>query len=164
MKFNVLRDLTNKVFTSTVARVVVPNDPDDIKEAKLENDFGPVKVQTGGLFEGFINKDAVSGDFSASLTAIGTVGVDAIAFKFGTPANEVPITATTQIAFKCDAKLESPVTFNAIPIPALKVAELKCALFEKVIQDKIQTAALAWKSETTTFEDAVPADSFVVPL
>lgn len=164
MKFNVLRDLTNKVFSSTIARVVVPNDADDIIEAKLENDFGPVKVQTGGLIEGFINKDAVTGEFSASLAATGTVGVDAIAFKFAPSANEVAITSTTQIVFKSDAKLESPVDFIGTSIPALKVSELKCQLFEKAIQKRIEDAVVAWKAETTTFEDTVPADTFVVSL
>lgn len=163
MKFNVLRDLTNKVFTSTIARVVVPNDVDDVIETKLENDFGPVKVQTGGLFEGFIIKDSTTGEYSASLS--GTVGIDTIAFKFASTPNEVAISSTTQIAFKSDAKLESPLKFDATnDVPALKVAELKCALFEKTIQKRIAEAVVAWKAETTTFEDNVPADTFEVSL
>lgn len=165
MKFNVLRDLTNKVFTSTVARVVVPNDADDIIEAKLENDFGAVKVEAGGLFEGFINKDSITGLYSADLVSAGTVGVDSIAFKYALSPNEIAISSTTQIAFKSDAKLESPIKFDASnDIAALKVSELKCELFEKAIQKRIQDAVTAWKAETTTFESTVPADTFVVSL
>lgn len=163
MKFNVLRDLTNKVFTSTIARVIVPDDADDIIESKLENDFGPVKVQAGGLFEGFIVKDSVSGEYSAALT--GTVGIDTIAFKFGLAANEVVIGSTTKIVYKCDAKLEAALTFDATTsIPALKVAELKCELFEKEIQNRLVKAVADWKAETTAFESTVPASSFTIPL
>ena len=106
MKFQVLRDLTNKIFTSTVARQFVQDDPDDITEATLENDFGPVKLQTGGLFEGYIVKDAVTGALSTSLTLTGTLGVDAVVLKFAVPSNIVSLSKTSQIVYKCDGKLE----------------------------------------------------------
>lgn len=163
MKFDVLRDLTNKVFTSTVARTFVQNDPDDIIEAKLENDFGAVKVDTGNLFSGYIVKDATTGAFSTAIT--GTVAPDTIVLKFATPTNVVQLTKTSQLVFKCDAKLEAQIQFDAnTVIPALKVAELKCELFEKVMQDRIVEAVKAWKAETTTFEDTTPAATFEVTL
>jgi hypothetical protein len=163
MKFNILRDLTNKVFTSTIARVIVPEDPDDIIETKLENDFGPVKVEAGQLFEGFITKDSTTGAFSVAL--IGTVGVGTIDFKFAIPVNTIAITSTSQIVFKCDGNLQSPLDFDATTkIPALKVAELKCQLFELAIQSRIQDAVTTWKAEQTTFEDVEPAGTFVVSL
>jgi hypothetical protein len=165
MKFQVLRDLTNKIFTSTVARQFVQDDPDDITEATLENDFGPVKLQTGGLFEGYIIKDSVTGALSTSLTLTGTLGVDAVVLKFAVPTNIVSLSKTSQIVYKCDGKLEAPIKFDATTeIPAIKAAELKCQLFEKAVQARIVTAVEAWKAEATTFEDSVPADSFVVPL
>jgi hypothetical protein len=162
MKFDVIRDLTNKVFTTDIVRKIVPGDPDDLVEAGLENDFGPVQVEIGGLFEGFIVK-AADGSFSVALT--GTVGADTIVFKMGSPSNTTPLSATSKIEFKSDAKLESPITFDAsTEIPALKVAELKCELFEKVIRDRIEKAVDAWKKEATVFEATNPADTFSVPL
>lgn len=162
MKFDVLRDLTNKAFTSTVVRKFVQDDPDDIIEAGLENDFGGVSVDTGSLFSGFITK-AVDGTFSASIT--GTVGVDTIAFKFATPTAVVQLTKTSSLVFKCDGKLEAQVQFDVTTVlPALKVAELKCELFEKTMQDRIEKAVDAWKAEATTFEKTVPAGTFTVDL
>ena len=162
MKFDVIRDLTNKVFTSNIVRKFVQGDPDDVIEAGLENDFGAVQVETGGVFTGFIIK-AADETYSTALT--GTVGVDTIAFKFAAPANTVALSTTTKLEFKCDAKLESPLTFDVTTqIPALKVAELKCELYEKTLQDRITKAVDAWKKEATGFEKTVPADTFTVPL
>jgi hypothetical protein len=163
MKFNVLRDLTNKVFTSTIARVVVQDDPDNLVETKLENDFGPVKIEAGQIFEGFITKDSTTGELNVSLT--GTIGPGVIKLKFATPSNSIAITSTSQIVFKCDANLQAPIVFDATTtIPSLKVAELKCKLFELGIQDRIEKAVVDWKAEQTTFEDTEPAGSFDVSL
>ena len=163
MKFDVVRDLTNKVFTTDIVRKIVPGDPDDVIETGLENDFGAVQVEVGGLFEGFIKKDAATGALTAEIT--GTVGADTIEFKFAAPTNTMALSVKSVIEFKADAKLESPRTFDVTTeIPAIKVAELKCELFEKIIKDRIEKAVDAWKKEATPFEKTVPADSFTVKL
>ena len=53
MHFDVEKDLKNKVLKIDVKRTIRADDAENIKEAQLENDFGNVQVQTGGLFVGY---------------------------------------------------------------------------------------------------------------
>lgn len=162
MKFEILRDLTNKVFTTTIKRKFIQDDPDDINEAELENDFGSIQLEAGKVFEGSISKN-LDETFSAILDK--SPGIGKIAFKFSVPSNIVTITKNSSISYKCDGKLEADIVFEeGTTIPALKVAELKCELFEKAIEQKIKDAVKLWKEQKTDFEKKTPVDIFTVDL
>lgn len=155
MLFNVVKDLKNKVFNLDIKRQYVKDDAENIKEAQLEDDFGLVEVETGGLFTGYVK--VADGSYTMSLEKAGSEGE--IVLKFSSPANSVKITKDCVINYVCDATKESMLG----AIPALKVAELKCDLFALEMQKRIKDSVDEWKKQVTDFETKDPS-SFEVSL
>lgn len=163
MKFEILRDLTNKVFTTTIKRKFVQDDPDDINEAIFENDFGNVEIQAGTIDGDTIFKGYISKNLEEKLIVTLDPGTDML--KFSIPSNSVILNKDSSISYKCDGKLEAEIKLTDTTIvSAVKVAELKCALFELVIEDRIIKAVKDWKENKTDFEKDSPHRVFNVDL
>ena len=67
MLFEVFKNLENKVFSISVCRKNITDSAENIKESQLENDFGLVEVEAGGLFVGYVKKNDVSRKYEVSL-------------------------------------------------------------------------------------------------
>ena len=61
----------------------------------------------------------------------------------------------TEISFTCDANKEVSRVFNEVQVPALKIAEAKCRIFEQVMEKRIGEAIEAWKQQGTEFEQEI---------
>lgn len=159
MKFEIYRKLENKVFTSTVKRDIT-EDAELALEDKYVNDLGPAEVEAGTKFEGY-----VTGTTLDDLVISDTESSGAKKIQFSLDKNKVAITKTFEVKYACDAKAEAPVVFSeTVTIPALRVAELKCDLYEQIMQKRINAAIDVWKSQATTFEDTNPISTFNVDL
>ena len=148
MKFDKLRGLKNNVFSTKLVRVEDDNQDCKVKEALLEDDFGYVEVQIGGRFEGVITPDGV--DITSTE---GKKSSEVLAFAL--PSSKVQLTMGTEISFTCDANKEVSRLFNEVQVPALKIAEAKCRIFEQVMEKRIGEAIEAWKQQGTEFEQEI---------
>lgn len=151
MKIDIKRNLENKVFSTTLTRVVKSDDPNAEEEKQLENDFGPVKVNSTGLFCANITKP--SDDIV--MTPVTDGGESNFKFAIA-KADSVALEAGVELPFSCDAtqqtdlKISEQVSFNA-----LQVAEYKCRLFEAIMKLRIEKAVDEWKKQQTNFETEV---------
>lgn len=155
MKFKTIRLLKNKVFSTSINRVIDPEDPNTATEKQLEDDFGLVEIDAGGKFEAYVSK--VAGAKPAfNLIASTPVVAGEFLFKFALNPAKTPLTDIVKISYSCDAEKETGRrdTLNTVISP-LEIAQLKCEIFEKVTKDKIEEAIEAWKAQTTTFEEEV---------
>jgi hypothetical protein len=155
MLFNVVKDLKNKIFYLNVERKYISDDAENIKEAQLEDDFGLVEVETGGLFSGYILKK----DDTYTVSLASTGDPDEVELKFSLPTNTVKLTKDIVIKYFCDSTKEAKIK----DVSALKVAESKCDLFALEIQKRIEDAVEEWKKQVTDFETKDPT-SFEVSL
>lgn len=146
MYFDTKKDLNNKIFKMEVVRKYVPDDAENIKEAQLEDDFGKIQIDAGGLFVGYAEKTADK--YTASLTE----SEGAVKIAFSLPKNIVTLEKDTSIAMSCDGSKEAALK----EISALKVAELKCDVFALEIEKRINAAVEEWKAEITDFETKDP--------
>lgn len=153
MKFDKLRGLKNNVFSTTIVRVEDDDQDCKVKEALLEDDFGYVEVQVGGRFEGQISKANGSELFTIVKEGDKVKSSDVLAFAL--PSSKVKLTMGTEISFTCDANKEVSRVFNDKTVPALKIAEAKCRIFEQVIEERIGEAIAAWKKQGTEFEQEI---------
>ena len=154
MLFEVFKNLENKVFSISVCRKNIKDSAENIKESQLENDFGLVEVEAGGLFVGYVKKNG-EGTYEVSLEK----SDDAKELKYALPNNPVKISKQTEITYSSDSTKEAKLE----DIPALKVSELKCDLFALTIKKRIEAAVEEWKGQVTDFETKEPT-SFEVPL
>ena len=150
MKFDKLRGLKNNVFSTKLVRVEDDNQDCKVKEALLEDDFGYVEVQIGGRFEGIITGDGVE---TSSTALEGKKSSEVLAFAL--PSSKVKLTMGTEISFTCDANKEVSRINKKQKVPALKIAEAKCRIFEKVMEKRIGEAIEAWKKQGTEFEQEI---------
>jgi hypothetical protein len=148
MKFDKLRGLKNNVFSTKLVRVEDDDQDCKVKEALLEDDFGYVEVQVGGRFEGVITPDGVDIE-----SVHGKKTSEVLAFAL--PSSKVQLTIGKEISFTCDANKEVSRIFNEIQVPALKIAEAKCRIFEEVMEKRIGEAIEAWKKQGTEFEQEI---------
>lgn len=155
MLFEVFKNLENKVFSISINRKNIPDSAENIKESQLENDFGLVEVEAGGLFVGYVKKNDVSSAYEVSLDKKD----GAKELKYALPNNLVKISKQTEITYSNDSTKEAKLE----DIPALKVSELKCDLFALTIKKRIEAAVEEWKGQVTDFETKEPT-SFEVPL
>ena len=153
MKFETVRSLKNKVFNTSIVRVIEQNDPCLATEKQLEDDFGSVMVETGGKFEAYVTL-AVGAKPTFSKVAKSTPGE--FLFKFATDTIKMSLIPTVDIPFICDSEKESPrKDALGIVINPLEVAQLKCEMFESIIKERIAEAVVLWKTQTTDFETVV---------
>ena len=148
MKFDKLRGLKNNVFSTKLVRVEDDNQDCKVKEALLEDDFGYVEVQVGGRFEGTITGDSVDVSLESKVKKSEVLA-------FALPSSKVKLTMGTEISFTCDANKEVSRIFNEQKVPALKIAEAKCRIFEQVMEKRIGEAIEAWKKQGTEFEQEI---------
>lgn len=148
MKFDKLRGLKNNVFSTKLVRVEDDNQDCKVKEALLEDDFGYVEVQIGGRFEGTITGETVDVSLESKVKKSEVLA-------FALPSSKVKLTMGTEISFTCDANKEVSRIFNEQKVPALKIAEAKCRIFEKVMEKRIGEAIEAWKKQGTEFEQEI---------
>lgn len=148
MKFDKLRGLKNNVFSTKLVRVEDDNQDCKVKEALLEDDFGYVEVQVGGRFEGTITGETVDVSLESKVKKSEVLA-------FALPSSKVKLTMGTEISFTCDANKEVSRIFNEQKVPALKIAEAKCRIFEKVMEKRIGEAIEAWKKQGTEFEQEI---------
>ena len=148
MKFEIHRELKNKHFISTVKRVIVADDPNMEEEARLQNDFGAVEIDAGGTFLGYVKKE--DDKYTVSLETV----EESFPLKFALYKNVLSLADNVEIKFDCDSTREADFIADdkKTVIPALKMAELKCEIFELVIEKRIEQAVENWKKQKTDFQ------------
>lgn len=156
MKFEKQRSLKKNVFATKIVRVEEDNQDCILKEEQLEDDFGCVEVEVGGIFEAKIGKGS---DGSLEVTPVtsklSTREAESVNFKFNLPSQKVKLIMDVEIPFSCDASKETSREFLKVVIPSLKIAEFKCKIFEEIILDRIELAIAAWKKKQTNFEEEI---------
>lgn len=156
MKFEKQRKLKNNIFSTKIVRVEEDNQDCVLKEEQLEDDFGCVEVEVGGIFEAKIVKGL---DGALEITPITskcrTREAEYDNIKFSLPSQRVKLQMDVEIPFTCDATKEPSREFLKVVVPSLKVAEHKCKIFEEVILDRIEQAITAWKKKQTDFEQEI---------
>ena len=165
MKFETVRTLKNKVFATKLVRVEVQGDHCAPLEKQLEDDFGPVIIETGNKFEALVYEDPTTGevDFKIDEGDIPPAVTDKYPLKFAVDPQKQELKMNIEIKFECDAVKESPKKFDTMTLEPLKVAELKCKIFEETIKARITEGVEEWKKQQTTFESQV-IPSLDVPL
>lgn len=156
MKFETQRNLKNNIFSTKIVRVEEDNQDCILKEQQLEDDFGCVEIEVGGIFEATV-ANGESGALTITPITSKTKAKEAelANFKFSLPSGKVKLLLDVEIPFSCDATKETSREFLKVVIPGLKVAEHKCKIFEAVILDRIELAIEAWKKKHTTFEEEI---------
>ena len=164
MKFEVNPLLKDNKYTYSVDRVYNETEVDNIKEAQLIDDFGLPKINTAGVFKGYVSKAgdkytvALDGDPDNPLIK---------EFKFAvTPVEQyVELTKKVKIPLTIDVNNEVDFEFDEDnKIPANIVAELKCKLFALEIKKRIDDALDKWTKKDTDFEKDKPVSSFEYDL
>ena len=156
MKFEKQRSLKHNIFSTTIVRVEEDDQDCMLKEEQLEDDFGCVEVEVGGIFEA---KIGIGTDGSLEVTPVTsklpTRESESANFKFNLPSQKVKLIMDVKIPFSCDATKETSREFLKVVIPSLKIAEYKCRIFEEIILDRIELAIEAWKKKQTNFEEEI---------
>ena len=129
------------------------------EEAKIIDDFGAPKVSIGGLFLGtakvtdgkveVVKTFETEEKFKTEPDAEGVVKID-----FVLTANEINLDNTFNAALSINANSSKEILDdkNTVLLTAEQVAEAKCKIFEKVIQDRAEKKILEYKEKLTDFE------------
>ena len=168
MKFEIERNLKNKIFTTSVVRVPVIDDACAEEEKNLEDDFGPVEIEVGGKYEAVVSKEQGLNEtyhlkFTPILPSAEKSKETKANFSFSLPAQKVILKEKAKITYSCDATKECVKSCEDMIIDPLRAAEEKCKLFEAIVQDKIKTAVDTWKGQHTDFENE-EVKGFEIPL
>lgn len=136
------------------------------EEAKIIDDFGAPKVSVGGLFLGTVKKvtdengkvevEVVKTTFKTKQELVdepdeeGVVKID-----FVLTANEINLDETFATSLSINANSTKEILDNdkKVLLTAEQVAEAKCKIFEKVIQDRAENKILEYKEKLTDFEN-----------
>lgn len=153
MRFERERALKNNIFSTKITRVEDECEESVRQEEILEDDFGYVEIQVGGTFNAIIAKDEF-GVFSMKpvTSEMKAREVEQANFKFSLPATKVKLVMGAEIPFICDSLKETDREFEGHILPAKKVAEFKCKMFEEIILDRAKVAIKEWKDNLTSFE------------
>ena len=139
------------------------------EEAKIIDDFGAPKVSIGGLFLGtakvtdgkveVVKTFETKEEFEAETVEVGVVKID-----FVLTVNEVNLDET----FATSLSINAGSTKEIEGLTAEQVAEAKCLIFEKVIQDRAEKKILEYKEKLTDFENgfanAANFEEFEIPV
>lgn len=155
MKFETQRKLKNNIFYTKISRVSEDDQDCIIKEQQLEDDFGYVEIEAGGVFEAKITKDEHQDLVVTPVTSKAKAKEAEVNFKFSLPSKKVKLLLNVEIPFSCDATQEASREFLEKTLSGLKIAEHKCKIFEAVILDRIELAINAWKAKHTNFEEEI---------
>lgn len=146
MKIDIKRKLENKVFTTTFKRIVEHDDPEKDREKELENDFGPVKLFTGGVVSGKVS--LVDGKVSIAEENDQT----ALDIKFNAKGITLSLTDGAEFSYSCDAKNETAKSNETHSLTELQVAEAKCKIYEAFIRANVKKVVSEWRKQVTAFE------------
>lgn len=146
MKIEIKRKLENKVFSTRFTRVLAHDDVDAAKEEELENDFGPVSLDTGGVTEAAMKIEAGKIVFDETEGAVKNI-------RFNARGILIQLIKDATFEYTCDAKNETPV----IGFTALQTAEAKCKAYEAKISEEVKKAVVEWRKQMTSFEEEVVA-------
>lgn len=154
MKIDRNRSLKNNVFLTKLKRVIDDDQNCVLIEKKLEDDFGPVEIQIGGLIEIVVAQDGHgTGLKYTPVTSENPKRESTDIISFQLPSERKAITMDSELCFKCDASQETDRVFFEKTATALRIAEEKCKAYEAVILDRLKLAVNAWKAKKTTFEE-----------
>ena len=139
------------------------------EEAEIIDNFGAPKVSIGGLFLGTVKVTDEDGDGKEKVEVVKTTfktkqeladDDEAGVFKidFVLAANEINLDNTFNAALSINANSTKGIE----GLTAEQVAEAKCKIFEKVIQDRAENKILEYKKKLTDFENEF--EEFEIPL
>ena len=157
------RSLKNNVYFTKTSFVSYGR-KDDIdkknaaEEAKIIDDFGAPKLSVGGSFSGTVKVT----DGKVEVVKIETEGEieveeGAVKIDFVLAMNEVNLDNTFSAALSINANSTKEIrdnNTNTVLLTAEQVAEAKCKIFEKVIQDRAEKKIKEYKAKLTDFETA----------
>ena len=156
MKFETQRKLQNNIFYTKIVRVEEDDQDCILKEQQLEDDFGCVEVEVGGIFEANMSKDEHGAlEIKPVTSKTKTRDAEIVNFKFAVPSKKVKLLLDVEIPFSCDATKETSREVLKVVIPSLRMAEYKCKIFEAIILDRIELAINEWKKKHTNFEEEI---------
>lgn len=157
MKFNIIRDLTNDVYSVKIMFDSFGSEEMSKEdELKILDDHGPATINVGGKFIGkYIDGEVQLGEPTEE-------EVDAIKLELVRNLDTVELNEGMVVDYKIDANsiimtdklAEAFETKN-------KVAEAKAELFVAVIKQRIEDAVTEWKQSATDFDTYNP-EEFVV--
>lgn len=165
MVFETDRKIEDNIFSTTIIRIADENEDAARKEAKLENDFGPVEVEIGGLFKGFIYIDTDNKPvYRMTMDADEISSKGAVELKFVEDSKKIALVPKSTITFNCNSKKEtSRKDNNKKEFSAIQIAELKSHIFEETMKARIIKAVEDWKANQSDFESGSP-DIFEIKL
>ncbi len=157
MKFNIIRDLTNDVYSVKIMFDSFGSEEMSKEdELKILDDHGPATINVGGKFIGkYINGEVQIGEPTEE-------EIDAIKLELVRNLDTVELNEGMIVDYKIDANsiimtdklAEAFETKN-------KVAEAKAELFVAVIKQRIEDAVTEWKKSASDFDTYNP-EEFVV--
>lgn len=157
MKFNIIRDLTNDVYSVKIMFDSFGSEEMSKEdELKILDDHGPATINVGGKFIGkYIDGDVQIGEPTEE-------EIDAIKLELVRNLDTVELNEGMVVDYKIDANsiimtdklAEAFETKN-------KVAEAKAELFVAVIKQRIEDAVTEWKKSASDFDTYNP-EEFVV--
>lgn len=157
MKIDRMRNLSNNIFSSKLIRVADDDQSCVLIEKKLEDDFGPVEIQIGGLIEIVVKlnsrRDGLDFTPVTSEHPKPEEGDDNVIIAYQIPSERQAILMNTTLQYECNAALEVDRTILEKKADSLRIAEEKCKAFEAVMLDRLKLAVDAWKAKKTSFED-----------
>ena len=128
------------------------------EEAKIIDDFGAPKVSIGGLFLGTVKKvtdengkvevEVAKTSFETKKELEDDKEEGVVKIDFVLTANEINLDNTFNAALSINANSTKEIE----GLTAEQVAEAKCKIFEKVIQDRAENKILEYKEKLTDFE------------
>ena len=157
MKFNIIRDLTNDVYSVKIMFDSFGSEEMSKEdELKILDDHGPATINVGGKFIGkYIDGEVQLGEPTEE-------DVDAIKLELVRNLDTVELNEGMVIDYKIDANSVIMTDKLAEVFETKnKVAEAKAELFVAVIKQRIEDAVTEWKQSATDFDTYNP-EEFVV--
>ena len=150
------------------------------EEAKIIDDFGAPKVSIGGLFLGTVKKvtdengkvevEVAKTSFETKKELEDDKEEGVVKIDFVLTANEINLDNTFNAALSINANSTKEILDdkNTVLLTAEQVAEAKCKIFEKVIQERAEKKILEYKEKLTDFETGFANkdnfEEFVIPV
>lgn len=154
MIFEIKRDLTDKVFTSTMKfKDYGGIDLDSEEEQVLIDDFGSPIIDLGAIdFVGKFDKE----DGAIKITEAEETG-DEVSFVLN--SKKVKVDKTFLVNYSIDAKKidKKEIAEDTLNTAEL-IAEAKCLLFEEKVKEAVKLKIDALKLKGTSFERSAPIE------
>ena len=140
------------------------------EEAKIIDDFGAPKVSIGGSFSGTVKK-VTDEKGKVKVEVVEDSEPEAVKIDFVLAMNEVNLDNTFSAALSINANSTKEIldsNTNTVLLTAEQVAEAKCKIFEKIIQDRAENKIKEYKAKLTDFEtafaDEANFEEFEIPV